>query len=148
MDKGFNLSTTVTGRLNFLNAQLTSKYRTFHTCSYSKVNATAVSNSHLGAGMQRQLRHDFTSQTYNAQILNDNTINTNVVEEHQVFSQLLQLTIIHQGIYSNINTYSMHMGKVYSLSHFLFVKIAGVGTSTKGFTAHINSIGTCIYSSL
>ena len=39
----------------------------------------------------------------------------------------------------------VHMRKIHRLRHFLFIKIAGIGTCAKGFTAHIYSIGAGVY---
>ena len=98
MNKGFYLAVAFAGRSNLLQAQLTRQNAAFHTCSSSKIYTAAVSDGHLRAGMQRQLRHNFACQADNAQILHDETVYTHVVQKQKVLRQLLQLAVIHQRI--------------------------------------------------
>ena len=145
MDKGFNLRTTAAGSSDFLQAQLTRQNAALHACGYSKINAAAVRNRHLRAGVQRQLRHNFLRQTDNAQVLHDNAIHTNVAQKAQIFCQLRQLAVVDKRVDRNIQAYMMHMRKIYRLCHLLLIKIAGIGTSAERLAAHINGICTGIH---
>ena len=95
--------------------------------------------------MQGQLRHNLARQANNAQILHDDAIHAHIVQKEQIVGQLCQLAIIHQGINGDVKTNSVHMSKVHSLRHFFFIKIAGIGASTKGLAAHVHGIGTGIH---
>ena len=84
MNKGFDFTAAAAGCTDFLQAQLARQYAALHACAHSKVYTAAVGNAHLRAGMQRQLRHNFLRQTYNAQVLHNKSVYAYVIQKQQV----------------------------------------------------------------
>ena len=144
MNKGFNFSTTATSCFDFFKAKFASHNGTFHTSFHRKIYTATISNSHLSAGVQGQIRHNLSSQTNYTQILHDDTINANIVQEQQIACQILHFAIINESIYSNINSYAMHMSEVNSFRHFFPIEVASILACAKSFTTHINCISTCV----
>ena len=84
VNKGFNLTAAAAGCADFLQAQLTRQYAALHACTHSEVYTAAVGNTHLRAGMQRQLRHNFLRQADNAQILHNESVYAHVIQKQQI----------------------------------------------------------------
>ena len=84
MDKGFDFTAAAAGCTDFLQAQLARQYAALHACAHSEVYTAAIGNTHLRAGMQRQLRHNFLCQADNAQILHNESVYAYIIQKQQV----------------------------------------------------------------
>ena len=145
MDKSFNVRPRITGLFQIRQGQFTGRNYPDDAVLRRKTDPGGSGHRHLGGSVKGQVRNQFPRRPDDAHILYDDAVNTHIMQKDQIILQLRQFLIIHQSIHRHIKADMVHVAKINGLSHFLPVKIAGVGPGPEGLPAQIHRISPGVH---
>src|SRR5659263_477566 len=94
--------------------------------------------------MDSEFRQLFTDQAQDADILDNNRINTCITDEMQIFTNVFKFTVFDQCVHGHISPDPAHMSVINSLFKFLVREIISRLPGAKKCSPEINGIGSIL----
>ncbi len=146
MDEAFNLHCRGTRyRPDFIDMQLPSEHNPFKAHFLQLQHTGGVVNSHLGRGMEGDLREKFADEAADSHILDDHPVRPHSGKSRKDIYKMGQFLLLDKSIEGYINFAAEGMGIRRYLLHLSQGEIFRLGPGGKFIQSGVDRIGTFLH---
>ena len=136
--KNLDLGGTAGADLAYLIAgQLAGQHHPLQSQRGGLVGSAQGEQAHLGAGVERYVRHDLTGQGQQTPVLHQYGVHAHITGLAQRLCRLFQLAVRQQGVQRQKDPHASQMAVRHCRSEFLIGEVFGTAPRVKGAEAHI-----------